>query len=105
MIRDAALRHAVRNTLLRPGRFNHAATDCSEGGGVHAQLPASLITRAAPTICLFILKTPRRLGRLCEGRTGTEWWALEAGSQEGHPLRVSPGPEPLVICTSVTGRQ
>lgn len=54
-IRDAMLRYAVRNTLRRAGRFNHAATDCSDGGGVRAQLPTSLITQAAPGLLSYDL--------------------------------------------------
>lgn len=42
------LSYAVRNALLRLGRFNQAGTDRSAGGGVRAQLHTSLITQAAP---------------------------------------------------------
>lgn len=49
------LRYAVRNTLRIAGRFNHAATDCSDGGGVRAQLPTSLITQAAPGLLSYDL--------------------------------------------------
>lgn len=50
------LSYAVRKTIHRKERFNHAFTDFREGEGIHAQLPTRLITVAAlicsPVICL-----------------------------------------------------
>lgn len=80
---------------------------------MRAQLHTSLIMQAAPGLLSYDLslynkeiKTLRRLRRLCEGRMGIDSCTVGVGgwiSGGTSPWGGSLGP--LVICTSVTGRQ